>query len=197
MHFFDTTFEPGWQYSPWRIIGVSWIVWVVSWIAASLWSRHTAARPSIADEMLYRIVTAVGAFMVFGFFDRSRPAWEVTPALAWAMVGLTIAGFAFCWWARLTLGTLWSGNVTRKDDHRIVYTGPYALVRHPIYTVLILAAFGTAIARGHIEGLIGVVVLGFGCWIKARLEERFLSEELGADYAAYRARVKMLVPFLV
>ena len=87
--------------------------------------------------------------------------------------------------------------MTRKEDHRIVDTGPYALVRHPIYTGLLLSGFATAIARGTVESLIGVVIVLAGFWIKARLEERFLSQDLGPDYAAYRARVKMLVPFLL
>ena len=91
---------------------------------------------------------------------------------------------------------LWSGTITRKQDHRIVDTGPYALVRHPIYTGLLLAGFATAIARGRWEALIGAALFALGCWIKARQEERFLSEELGHEYAAYRKRVPMLVPFL-
>jgi protein-S-isoprenylcysteine O-methyltransferase Ste14 len=112
------------------------------------------------------------------------------------MFAVVVAGIAFAWWARIHLGALWSGAVTRKFNHRIVDTGPYALVRHPIYTGLLSAAIATGVARGAWPALAGALILWLGIWMKARLEERFLSEELGAEYAAYRARVPMLVPFV-
>ncbi len=112
------------------------------------------------------------------------------------LVAVQVAGFAFCWWARLHLGRLWSGSVTRKEDHHVVDTGPYGLVRHPIYTGLDAAAIGLALASGQVRIMAGAALIILGCWIKARLEERFLREELGAAaYDAYAARVPMLVPF--
>jgi protein-S-isoprenylcysteine O-methyltransferase Ste14 len=112
------------------------------------------------------------------------------------MTGLVVVGLAFCWWARLHLGRLWSGTVTRKEGHHVVDTGPYALVRHPIYTGLILAGFATAIARGAPLPLAAAAVATFAWYLKARIEERLLSAELGEHaYAAYAARTPMLVPF--
>jgi protein-S-isoprenylcysteine O-methyltransferase Ste14 len=124
------------------------------------------------------------------------PMWSVSVPLGWAMFAVVVAGIAFAWWARIHLGALWSGAVTRKFNHRIVDTGPYALVRHPIYTGLLSAAIATGVARGAWPALAGALILWLGIWMKARLEERFLSEQLGSEYAAYRARVPMLVPFL-
>ena len=83
----------------------------------------------------------------------------------------TIAGFAFTWWARLTIGTLWSSGVTRKADHRVVDTGPYGLVRHPIYTGLIAAAFATAFVPLTPLTLAGAALITFGFFLKGRLEE--------------------------
>ena len=101
------------------------------------------------------------------------------------------------WWARLHLGRLWSSGVTRKDGHHIVDSGPYAIVRHPIYTGLIGATAAAAIQAGTVAALAGVAVLSLGFWIKARLEERFLRGELGAEaYDSYRRRVPMLIWFL-
>jgi protein-S-isoprenylcysteine O-methyltransferase Ste14 len=106
-----------------------------------------------------------------------------------------LAGLLFTWWARLHLGRLWSGSITRKEGHRVIDTGPYGLVRHPIYTGLIFALFATAIAQAAISGLAGAALIAFGLWVKARIEERFLTAELGADaYGAYRRRVPMLIP---
>jgi protein-S-isoprenylcysteine O-methyltransferase Ste14 len=108
---------------------------------------------------------------------------------------LTIPGFLFTWWARLHLGRLWSGAVTRKQNHHVVDTGPYALVRHPIYTGLIEACLLSAIAAGTVISLAGFAVITFGFWLKASLEERFLMQQLGAEaYGAYRQRVPMLLP---
>jgi protein-S-isoprenylcysteine O-methyltransferase Ste14 len=173
------------------------MIWAISWFAAAVWSRQTAARPSFAQEAPYRIVTIAGALLLFGVEIRSFPhGWDISNDVAWLIVALIVAGFLFTWWARIHLGALWSGTITRKEGHRIVETGPYAMVRHPIYTGILLAAFATAIARGRWEAVIGAALFALGCWIKARQEEKFLSETLGPDYAAYRQRVRMLIPFI-
>jgi protein-S-isoprenylcysteine O-methyltransferase Ste14 len=108
-----------------------------------------------------------------------------------------VAGFAFAWWARIYLGTLWSGQVTLKPDHHIVDTGPYALVRHPIYTGILTAVLATMAAKGTLPGVAGAAIILVGVWMKARIEERWLRQELGAEaYDGYARRVPMLVPFL-
>nr|WP_280178209.1 MULTISPECIES: isoprenylcysteine carboxylmethyltransferase family protein [Mesorhizobium] len=104
-------------------------------------------------------------------------------------------GLIFSWWARIHLGRLWSASVTAKADHRIVDTGPYGLVRHPIYTGLLLALLATMAAKGTVWGIAGVALLTIGIVMKAKLEERFLRGELGPAYDDYARRVPMLVPF--
>src|SRR5262249_43552890 len=117
--------------------------------------------------------------------------------LGWMLVAIALAGFLFTWWARIVLGKLWSGDVTRKEAHRIVDRGPYALVRHPIYTGIILASFATAAMRGTVSSFAGAARMTVSWYIKARLEESFLREQLGSeDYDAYARRVPMLVPFV-
>ncbi len=197
-HFWSRLFEAGWQTSPYHLMAVAWMAWAVSWMLAAVWARRAAARASLANELPYRVTTLIGVLLLFGFADleRSLFEWPVSDALAWIMLVFVVAGFAFAWWARIHLGTLWSGTITRKQDHRIVDSGPYGLVRHPIYTGLILSAFATAVARGRVEALAGAALFALGCWMKARIEERFLAEGLGeAAYAGYRARVPMLIPF--
>ena len=180
-------------------LGLLWIVWFASWIAAAFWSRSTERRPGFGSEALYRIVTIAGAVMLFPS-TRLHPGlirfWYTSDTAAWALVGVAFCGFLFTWWARIHLGSLWSGWVTKKADHRVVDTGPYAIVRHPIYTGLLLGVFATAAMKGTLLALAGAGVMTIGFWIKARLEERFLRQELGAgDYDAYRRRVPMLIPF--
>jgi protein-S-isoprenylcysteine O-methyltransferase Ste14 len=126
----------------------------------------------------------------------SGALWATPEPIGWAMFALVVAGFAFTWMARLHLGPLWSNTLAPTEDHRIVDTGPYGIVRHPVYAGLLLAALATAAERGRIEALAGAGVLIAALSLRAKLEERFLRRDLGdAAYAAYRARVPMLIPF--
>lgn len=177
-----------------------WAVWFASWMIAAFWSDRTAKRPGMGAELLYRVVTLAGAVLLFGTTTRSYRGplrlWYLGQDTDWALFWLCALGFAFCWWARLHLGRLWSGWVGRKEGHRIVDTGPYGIVRHPIYTGLIVSVVATALVKGTVAALLGAAIMTLGFWIKARLEERFLREQLGAAaYDDYRRRVPMLVPF--
>jgi protein-S-isoprenylcysteine O-methyltransferase Ste14 len=132
--------------------------------------------------------------MMYGLFPKVQPVlWSVTPALGWAMVGLTAAGIAFAWWARIALGKLWSGGVERMADHRVVESGPYRWVRHPIYTGLIAGAVALAVIQAKPWAMAGAVLFSLGFILKARVEERFLEREIGG-YEDYRRRVSMILP---
>ena len=92
---------------------------------------------------------------------------------------LVLLGIAFSIWARLELGGNWSSAVTVKQGHTLICRGPYTIVRHPIYTGLLLAFLGVAIIVGEIRGLLGVGVLSLSFWFKLRMEERFMLEQFG------------------
>jgi protein-S-isoprenylcysteine O-methyltransferase Ste14 len=115
---------------------------------------------------------------------------------AWPFVAVTGGGVVLAWWARVHIGRLWSSTITRKAEHHVVDTGPYALVRRPIYSGLTLSAVATALLMGTPTACAGGAVMALGWYVKARLEARFLREQLGAAYEAYARRVPMLVPFL-
>ena len=186
------------------IATIIWGVWVTSWWIAAFWSKSGFARAERSSYWIYLVVAALGFFCIFFRPTPVRqplwllhPLWPVPPWLGWTMVGLVAASVAFAWWARIHLGALWSGGIGRAEDHRIVDTGPYGLVRHPIYTSLILAAAAYAVLKATPIALAGTVLVALGFGLKARVEERFLGHELGEDdYAAYRARVPMLMPFV-
>lgn len=186
---------------PERACYAIWIAWALSRWAAAIWSSRAASRASVAEQLPYRLLTIAGFFLLFGANTRRGyhgplRLWSLPTGAAWVMAALCIAGFAFAWWARLHLGRLWSAFVTRKADHRIIDTGPYGIVRHPIYAGIILAALALAIVKDTVYAVAGALLATLGFWIKARLEEGFLREQLGADaYDAYRRRVPMLLPF--
>ena len=186
--------------SPLAVMELLWGAWVLSWIVAASWSNRTMARARLGSELTYRVTTLAGFALLFvagRYLDRGDRLWNTPPAVSWCLVGLTVMGFAFCWWARIHLGRLWSSSVTRKADHHIVDTGPYALVRHPIYTGIIIAATAMAALKGQPIAFAGLALAILGFWFKARLEERFLRDELGpAAYDAYAKRTGMLLPGL-
>jgi protein-S-isoprenylcysteine O-methyltransferase Ste14 len=179
---------------------VGWSAFILSWIGAAFWADRAEKRPARREAWLYRAVTVAGVvLLVAGGEPFSRAAdrlWSFEPVVDYALVLVVLSGMAFAWWARLYLGRLWSSSVTKKADHRVVDTGPYAIVRHPIYTGIILACAATAAQLGAPLAVAGALVLWVGFWIKARLEERFLRDQLGEGaYDAYRQKVPMLVPF--
>ncbi|WP_136618181.1 MULTISPECIES: methyltransferase family protein [Mesorhizobium] len=179
-------------------IAALWLIWLVSWLAAAFWADPAQKRAGLQAELRYRVVTVLGAMLLFipahGYAGRLR-LWIPNLLEAWTCVALIAVGLAFAWWARLHLGRLWSGTVTAKAEHHVVDTGPYRLVRHPIYTGLLLAILATMAAKGTVWGIAGAALVIIGTVIKAKLEERFLRGELGSAYDDYARRVPMLVPF--
>ena len=185
--------------NPGLFIRSLWLLWILSWLGAMGWSNRTEKRASFREQLPYHALLLVGMLClgIPGHGDEGPlRLWHVQWYGAWACVVAEFSGFAFTWWARIHLGRLWSGTVTRKADHHIVDTGPYRIVRHPIYTGLLLAVYATAAAKGTVPGVLACVFFTLSFWVKARLEERWLSQELGAEvYDAYRRRVPMLIPF--
>lgn len=176
-----------------------WVIFCVSWLVAAGWSRRVEKRMSVKGQLGYRLVMIAGGLILLpradGYAGPLR-LWSATRGEAWTGVVLIAGGCAFSLWARIHLGELWSGWITRKAGHRIVDTGPYAIVRHPIYTGILLAIFATAAVKGTIPALLGALIIAFGMWMKARLEERWLRAELDPGaYDDYRRRVPMLIPF--
>ena len=178
-----------------------WLVWWITWMIAAAWSDRAVKRPPRRSQIGYRLLAAGGAILLFGLFRHDVSAegilWRSPDLLSWLMVVVASAGLLFTWWARIHLGRLWSSSVGRKADHRVVDTGPYGIVRHPIYSGITLASIATAILRGTIVAWLGVLVMTLGWYVKARMEEEFLREELGVEaYGAYERRVPMLVPLV-
>jgi protein-S-isoprenylcysteine O-methyltransferase Ste14 len=186
---------------PLLAVHIAWAAWFTIWVAAARWSRRTVSRSPRRQNYRHMLVTVAGFYATLLWMPAPRsplftPLWRVTPAVGWILFALMVGSILFGCWARIELGDLWSGDVTHKEGHRIVETGPYAIVRHPIYTALIGAAIATAAIKASPLALAGPLLMAAGFWEKARLEERFLSAELGEDaYSSYRARVPMLMPF--
>jgi len=194
-------FWSGWTATwPTQLIALIWVAWLLSWAAGSFFSARTEKHVRTWDSRAYRIPILIGAVLLTPWTARilgEQPLYHLGSTGVYVFAALTLAGTLFTWWARIHLGRFWSNAITRKEGHRVIDTGPYGLVRHPIYTGLIGAMLATGLAVATVSAMLGVFGIAFGLWQKARMEEGFLSTELGADaYEPYRRRVPMLVPFL-
>lgn len=120
------------------------------------------------------------------------------PGIIGLGIALTAAGCTFSSVARLSLGQNWSATATIKQDHELVHSGPYRLVRHPIYTGCLIAALGTAIAFGETRDLLALPIIVVGFWLKLHSEERLLTSKFGDRYAAYRREVRgAIIPYIL
>ena len=186
--------------NPALLFAVIWLGWLLSWTVAALWSDRIEKRLVTWDVLVYRILIGAGVFLSLHLTARhlgARRIWHVGYIGVYLLAGVTLAGILFAWWARIHLGRLWSSGVTRKENHRVVDTGPYGLVRHPIYTGLLASALATAIAQATATAIGGWILIVLGLSLKARAEERFLAAELEPmAYTSYRLRVPMLLPFI-
>lgn len=177
-----------------------WMLWMIYWWIASRNSKQTIRRQSLASRSLHVGVLTLVALLLWSSIPVGVLNERFLPATAfwfWTGATITAAGLLFAVWARLHLGGNWSGTVTIKRDHELITSGPYAFVRHPIYSGLLLALLGSAIARGEWWVMIAVVLAFWSIWWKLRIEERWLNEHFGNAYADYRERVAALIPFVL
>jgi protein-S-isoprenylcysteine O-methyltransferase Ste14 len=180
-----------------------WIAWAALWVMWALRTKRARLRLNSADALTYMLPTAAGAYLcmarsgVLSQLGLWRPDIPLIPWLMWLGAAMTLAGLLFAIWARLYLGKNWSGMVTVKHDHELIRTGPYRLVRHPIYAGILLALTGTTLCRRNLWGFLGVALVWLGLWLKSRLEERFLVETFGAQYDVYRRTTGGILPRLL
>jgi protein-S-isoprenylcysteine O-methyltransferase len=182
-------------------IDALWIVFIAIWVLAAIRTKRTARRRSGWQRYAQLGLSVLGLILLL---DRRLSAQWLNSrflpdidAVALAAVAMTAGGIAFAVWARFVLGRNWSSQVTVKREHELVRRGPYKLVRHPIYSGVLLALLGTAIAIGELRGLIAFGLFLAGWWLKARVEEVVLVEQFGEQYRIYQSEVKALIPFVL
>ena len=184
------------RYCEWIWIGVGLV-----WLAGTVKVKPAVRRQGAAGRWQHIAVMALAFGLLFSSSARVGPlVWRWLPdsaIMAWTGLALTAAGCAYAVWARLLLAGNWSGSVTIKQDHELVRKGPYAIVRHPIYSGALLAMLGTALVQGELHGLAAVVLAFFGFLTKSRVEEAFMTSQFGPDYVQYQRDVKALIPFVL
>jgi protein-S-isoprenylcysteine O-methyltransferase Ste14 len=184
--------------APYLIISSGMDCVCVYWI----WAARNQKRVQKREPPLARLLHV--AFMVCGFvlLYAEDPRFGVLnhrflPDREWtAMLGavLTVAGVAFAIWARRHIGKNWSAQVTIRKEHELIRTGPYARIRHPIYTGLLLAVAGTAIAIGEYRAIVAFAVIAVGFVVKAKREEAFLATQFGRAFEEHRRQTGFFLP---
>ncbi|PYT79819.1 MAG: isoprenylcysteine carboxylmethyltransferase family protein [Acidobacteria bacterium] len=175
-----------------------WFLFGAYWLVSAFKRKKTKQRESMLQRFGYTLLLAAGFYLLYqsqplyGWLrDRFLPAG---PASEWFGVLLTAAGIGVAFWARWHLGTNWSGVVTLKEGHELIRTGPYRMIRHPIYTGILLALLGTAITFGEVRALLAVVIVWLSFYIKALREETFLTQEFGPSFTEHKRQTGMFLP---
>ena len=180
-------------------ITLSWIAWILYWWVSSLRVKPAVRKESTWSRLAHGLPLAIAAILLI---MHPPDNWLGRSVLPWhdgrrydAGLAMAAAGLAFSVWARVTLGRNWSATVTVKEQHQLIVAGPYRFVRHPIYTGILLAFLGTALAQNEWRSALAFVLVWLSLWRKWRLEERFMRETFGDAYMRYRASTPAVVPY--
>jgi protein-S-isoprenylcysteine O-methyltransferase Ste14 len=175
------------------VFAVGWAAFWLSWILAAFFTKRGHVQWSREVRIRLLIVAVAVVLARLGAFRSHR--LNTDPWLAGVGLALFGLGLAFAIWARIHIGRNWGSPMTRKDEPELVTGGPYRLVRHPIYTGIIAAGIGTAVALSWLW-LAAVALGGIYFVYSATVEERYLTEQFPDSYPLYKRSTKMLVPFV-
>ena len=185
------------------VAAAAWCVLVVVWLIGYVARARTPDMPRARSHLTLQVPAACLLLVSFALLLNAHSynlRMQVTPPsglLGAIGAALAVAGVGFCVWARIALGHNWSGLVMMvREGHQLVQTGPYAIVRHPIYTGMFAAILGTALTLGTLASWIAVASGLFGILLRVDVEERLMASEFGAAHAAYRSRTRQLIPFV-
>jgi protein-S-isoprenylcysteine O-methyltransferase Ste14 len=179
-----------------------WLAFLVIWIIAAIFAKRSRDPGSIRRGVAGRAIIAVAIIASYELAKRSAQLVALQFAelrnvpLAVSGAVLVTLGAALAFSARAAIGRNWGTPGSRKTDTELVTSGPYSLVRHPIYSGILLMMIGTAIGMMPIWLIIAPLAATYMI-INARAEERYMTERFPGDYPAYRARTKMLIPFVL
>ena len=175
------------------LLAIGWVAFWAYWLVAAFSVKR--GRISWSSELRIRAVIAVIVLLLLRFGAFRNRGINSDPWRAVLGLVLFAGGLGFAVWARVHIGRNWGTPMSQRDNPELVSSGPYRLVRHPIYTGLLVAGVGTAIALSW-AGMIAVVLAGVYFVYSASVEEGNLTEQFPDAYPAYRRSTKMLVPFI-
>ncbi len=174
-----------------------WTLWLAYWVLSAGGTKATA-RMEESRSRTYQALPLIAGGMLISCPAPSlaafNPDWSVVHSLQWVGFAVAVVGLLFSAWGRIHLGTNWSVSVTLKENHELVRTGPYRVVRHPIYTGCLLALAGDVLIGGEWRGVVGLLLIFASLFYKVRKEEHWLTEYFGGSYQRYSKEVAALIP---
>ena len=177
------------------VIGVGWLVFWIYWLAASVGVKAGRTRWARFAGFRVAIILVVLLLLRLRLLKGRHPVTANDPWLQGIGLAIFVLGLALAVWARIYIGRNWGMPMSEKADPELVTSGPYRLIRHPIYSGIILAMVGTTVAIS-LYWLIAVVLLGAYFIYSAVMEERHMAEVFPDTYPGYRQSTKMLIPFV-
>lgn len=177
----------------WAALGVYWLAsaWGTKKIEVNEASSARLLRLSIMCLVFTMLLSTRLSYGLLGHRFISR-----NDVVQWVGIGLTAAGLLLCVWARHHLGEYWSDKVALKVDHQLIRSGPYARLRHPIYSGVLLGVAGTALAVGEWRAVLALAIMLVNYAVKARREEKILAGKFGDSFDEYKRHTGFLVPGL-
>jgi protein-S-isoprenylcysteine O-methyltransferase Ste14 len=176
---------------------VVWWSFAVYWFISARWARKIKINEPPGVRLAYQTVAWVAAAIIvfhgqIGILNHQL--WPQNQLTFFIGAALLLAGLGFAIWARIHIGQFWSATVALKEDHQLIRSGPYALVRHPIYTGILTGLLGTAIALGQLNGCVALTTLHLIFLWKSRREEHLMIQAFGEEYIQYRRQVPAFLP---
>jgi protein-S-isoprenylcysteine O-methyltransferase Ste14 len=181
-----------------HLASFAWLVFLAYWSVSALKLKSIKRREPRGERLIQLVFMVAAYFLMFN--DQFSRGWlatrfaPVSPRIGKFGVTVTVVGIAFAIWARWHLGENWSATVTLKEGHELISSGPYRYIRHPIYSGMLVAFVGTALALGEYRALISVGIVLVAFYTKAKKEERFLTQEFGEKFREHSRRTGMFLP---
>ena len=181
------------------IILLAWVVFLLYWGISAIITKPTKGNRNWAAVILM-VIAAVGLYLLLRHVsipkNINNPLWQRKLPLSIVAVALVLMGLFILIWARSSLGTNWNANFETKEWQVLVQKGPYAKVRHPMYSGLVTMVLGSAIAYGRMLGVVILAVFIAGFCIKALQEESILIKRYGSAYEEYKSKTKAFIPYI-
>lgn len=177
-----------------------WFWWLLAliWLVMAFAIKKAKRTETPLERLLHIVPLLLGFWLIFGqvraFPSLHYPLLPAGSILWWTGLLITAMGIAISVWARLSLGANWSGIVTVKAGHELIRKGLYRLIRHPIYTGILLGAIGTGLIQSQLRDLLGFLILYITFYFKAKREESFLQQEFGTSFTEHQQNTGMFWP---
>lgn len=182
------------------ILAIQWLIFLAYWMISATASKKTVRSPSWWKGAIMRVAIVGTIFLLFKIpsLKRLLVHYNSSPDIMVAIAGVVLCGMglAFAIWARVYLGANWGMPMSLKENPELITAGPYKLVRHPIYSGMLLAMFGSALTNG-LGWFVVFIIVSIYFLFSAKAEEKIMAEQFPDQYPAYKKHTKMLIPYIL